>query len=158
MHLDLSHTQCKPIAGQFSNVGEHRVGGGGKAEDGHLAEDVLARQLPASRPADLVILRSDTEANLLTAEIVGQVRRKIAIEISCDAGWHTFSFERSGTSVGGGLQEKRFRQAAYFRQDSRGRLVARVVMDAQFISDSGSASDARAENWYRFGLVSAVPP
>lgn len=150
--LDLDNTRCAPVAGQFDNTGEHYLATGAPADDGLLAEDVLARQLPTGRPAEIVILRSDTERNLLDAQIVGQVSRKIAIEVSCDGGWHTFSFERSGTYVGGGVKEKQFRQVSYFREDGRGRLVARVVKNAEFMSDIGSGSSVSSENWYRFEL------
>lgn len=149
-YLDLENPRCAPIVGRFDNHGEHVLQDGTFADDGLLAEDVLARQLPTGRPADRLILQSDTGASLLAAQVVGQLTRKIAIEVSCDGGWHTFSFERSGAFVGGGMKEERFQHVAYFREDSKGRLVARVVTDARYRSVSGTVSESSGENWYRF--------
>lgn len=157
-HLDLDSTQCAPIAGRFNNHGEHYLANGAPADDGLLAEDVLVRQLPTGRPAEMVILQSVTDRNLLDAQIVGQISRKVAVEVSCDSGWHTFSFERSGTYVGGGIEEERFRQEAYLREDGAGRLVARVTKAAEFKSDLGSSSESTAEDWYRFDRVSPGMP
>lgn len=141
---------CKPFAGVFENHGQRYNKREGLNTDGWLAEQVLTRRLPGGVVAQRVAMVSDTGVNLLDAELRGSINQKIAIEISCSDGWHTFVFERTGNYVGDGVVEKRFRHAASYRLDEDGNLVAKVQVDVEYEEDYSKRTMESSENWFQF--------
>jgi hypothetical protein len=152
LRIDTSKTRCQPINGDFQNIGVRQAVNGVQTRDGLLSKNVFSRSLPGRQIPESVAIYSDTESNVLTAELRGQVARKIAIEVSCDSGWHEFSFERSGNYLGDNVQEIYFRQRTWLRQDRDGRLVARVLQDAEYEVRFSERSSDFSENWFRFEL------
>ncbi len=124
--------------------------------DGLLSKDVFARSLPERQIPESIAIYSDTENNELVAELRGTVNRKIGIEVSCDQGWHEFSFERAGNYLGNSVQEIFFRQRTWLRQDRDGALVARAFQDAEYEIRFSERSSQSSDEWFRF--KQAVPP
>ncbi len=145
--------KCKPFAGVFQNHGQRYNKREGLNTDGWLAEQVLTRRLPGGVVAQRVAMVSDPGVNLLDAELRASINQKIAIEISCSDGWHTFVFERTGNYVGDGVVEKRFRHAASYRLDEDGNLVAKVQVDAEYEVGFSENKMESSENWFQFAPV-----
>ena len=150
LRIDINQAKCKPVSGVFENLGVRHAENGVETLDGLLSKNVLSRNLPTRQNAESVAIYSDTESNVLTAQLRGQVVRKIAIEVSCDSGWHVFTYERTGNYMGDGVEEKRFRHRTWLRQDRDGNLVARVLEDAVYEARFSELTTKRSENWYRF--------
>lgn len=144
---------CKPFAGVFQNHGQRYNKREGLNTDGWLAEQVLTRRLPGGVVAQRVAMVSDPGVNLLDAELRASINQKIAIEISCSDGWHTFVFERTGNYVGDGVVEKRFRHAASYRLDEDSNLVAKVQVDAEYEVGFSENKMESSENWFQFAPV-----
>jgi len=148
--IDMTEAECQPISGVFDNLGVREAENGVRTTDGLLSRDVLVRSLPGRQIPESVAIYSDTDVNVLDAELQGLVNRKIALEVSCNSGWHVFSFERAGNYLGNNIQEIYFRQRTWLREDRQGRLVVRALQDAEYeIRFSERTSDS-SENWFRF--------
>ena len=149
-NIDLAETRCEPIVGVYANLGIRQNDNGVRTQDGLWSRVVLMRSLPERMIAESLALYSDTDVNILTAELRGQVSRKIETEVSCHSGWHVIKFERSGNYLGDGVVEKQFLHRAWIRPDRDGNLIARVQRDAVYEVRFTEQNSESSEAWYFF--------
>ena len=141
---------CAAIDGVFANAGDRRSGDGRSFQEGLLAEHVISGYLPGAHVIDSVRIRIEPDTGILYVDFIGRVRRSLKIGVWCDAGWLWYSETRSGTWSAEGVQEKQYEKKVFLRQDERGDLVARVLIEAEFQSGPATTSQTSTDNFYRF--------
>lgn len=149
-NIDLSKTKCQPIVGVIENLGIRQKENGVRTPNGLLSKDVLMRSLPERMIAESIAIYSDTDPGILTAELRGEISRKIEIEVACQSGWHVFTYERSGNYLGDGVQEIKFMHRAWLRSDRDGNIIARVRRNAVYEIQFAEQTTESSEEWFFF--------